>query len=217
MIEIDVRLSKDSVVIVIHDKTVDRTTEGSGTVKDLELNQLKEFDAGSWFNDEFTGERIPTLEEVLTLIDVRLNLLIEIKEGNETYPGLEQRVAELIDSYNAYDWVIVQSFNEKTVLRIKELNPSIRTFFLLGRNYEEYFNKAINQVEEGDFQKKYDGIAVHYSILDSNNVELLKELGLSIYTWTVNDKEKMRNVIKLNINGIITDSPDLLIELLSNR
>ena len=217
MIEIDVRLSKDYNVIVIHDKTVDRTTEGTGKVKDLELTQLKKFDAGSWFNDEFLGERIPTLEEVFSLIDGRVNLLIEIKEGDETYPGLEKRVAELIDNYNAYDWVIVQSFNEKTVLRIKEFNPRIKTFFLLGRNFEEYINKIVNQVKEGNFQKKYDGLALHYSSLDSNNVEMLKELDFSIYTWTVNEKEKMINVIKLNINGIITDSPDILIELLNDR
>ena len=217
LIEIDVVLTKDEHVIVLHDKTIDRTTNGTGIAKEMYLPEIKRYDAGSWFDDKFLGEKIPTLEEVLELVATNIVLLVEIKGGDEEFPGIEKRVVDIVEEYNAEERVIIQSFNENTVLRVKTLNPNLKTFYLLGRNFQEFFNGMIDKSEMGEFQKLYDGLAPHYSLLDSQKVLALKELDFSIYTWTVNDQEHMKNVIDLNVDGIITDSPDLLIKILSNR
>ena len=210
MIEIDVILSKDKEVIVIHDARIDRTTNGSGDVKEMTLSEIKKYDAGRWFDEKFKGETIPTLDEVFKTINKRATLLIEIKNGDEKYPGLESKVLEDIQKYQAHDWVIVQSFNEQTVLRFKKMDPAVRTYYLLGSNFVAFYANI------DDHQKPlpYDGIAVrHSSIRDTRMVETIKNRGYDLFVWTVNEEADMRRLLEIGVKGIITDRPDLLLSL----
>ena len=100
MIEIDVILSKDKEVVVIHDDKIDRTTNGSGIVKEMTLSEIQKYSAGSWFDEKYNDEKIPTLNQVMNLINGRVKLLIEIKGGDEEYPGLENKVVE-IDNFQS--------------------------------------------------------------------------------------------------------------------
>ncbi|NOX66220.1 MAG: glycerophosphodiester phosphodiesterase [Chlorobi bacterium] len=216
MIEIDVHLSKDGKIIVIHDEKIDRTTNGKGTVKDMTLAEIRKYDAGGWFDEKFKGEKIPTLDEVMETLNGKVKLLIEIKDGDELYPGLEKKVVETIHKYNAVDWVIVQSFNENSVLRVRKMDPSITTFYLLGRNFGDFYSNVAKEVNAGDAViKKYDGIAPHYSMLDSEKVKIFHKAGFKVFTWTVDKPEDMKKIINMNVDGIITNSPDKLKEILN--
>lgn len=209
MIEIDVEQTSDSIVVVIHDSKVDRTTNGTGSVDSLSYSYVKTLDAGSWFDKKYKNERISTLDETLQLINGKVILLIEIKEGSERYPGIEQQTVESIQQFNAHSWTIVQSFNKKAIERIKLLDKKIETYYLLGRNFKKYYNDLI---ENPDPELGYDGIAVHHSMLSAASVDSIKQLGLGVFTWTVDELEDMKKMIDAGVNGIITDSPDILID-----
>ena len=216
MIEIDVHLTKDGKVIVIHDEKIDRTTDGKGTIKDMTLAEIRKYDAGSWFDKKFKGEKVPTLDEVMETLKGKAKLLIEIKDGDELYPGLEKKVVETIHKYNANSWVIVQSFNENSVLRVRKMDSSIPTFYLLGRNFDDFYSNVAKAVNSGNTViKKYDGVAPHYSMLDSEKVKTFHKAGFKVFTWTVDKPEDMKKIIDTGVDGIITNVPDQLKEILN--
>ncbi len=215
MIEIDVEQTSDSVVVVMHDSKVDRTTNGKGSVDSLSFNYLRTLDAGSWFDKSYENEKVPTLDEVLDLINGKVKLLIEIKEGSERYPEIEQRTVDAVRSYNAYSWVIVQSFNKKAIDRVRRLDKGIKTFYLLGNNFDKYYTK-LRSDNDSELKAAYDGIAVHYSKLNSASVDSVKQFGLEVYTWTVDEIDEMKRMMNAGVDGIITDSPDILINLLES-
>jgi len=215
MIEIDVHFSKDSEIIVIHDKSLDRTTNGTGEIKALTLDEIKKYDAGSWFSEDYKNEKVPTLTEVIQTINGQCKLLIEIKDGDEKYPGLEKKIVETVKEHNVEPWVVVQSFNKNSILRIKEMYPDLITYYLLGRNFNDFYAELSEQIRTGQpAENKFDGIAPHYSALDTKKVDLLHKAGLDIFTFTVNKPADMQNVIELGVDGIITDSPDILKNIL---
>ena len=211
MIEIDVHLSKDAEIIVIHDETLNRTTNGSGEIKDLTLHDIKKYDAGSWFGEDFKNEKVPTLAETLQTINGQCKLLIEIKGGDERYPGLEEKIIQTIKEHNATKWVIVQSFNKNSILRIKEMYPELMTYYLLGRNFNEFYSEISDQMSKGNnVEREFNGVAPHYKSLDKNKVAFLHNAGYGVFTFTVNDKSDMQKVIEIGVDGVITDSPDIL-------
>jgi glycerophosphoryl diester phosphodiesterase len=131
MIEIDVHQSKDGVPVVIHDKTIDRTTNGTGRVAAHTYSQLNSFDAGSWFDTAYKEEHIPSLEEVLELIAGTCKLLIEIKHGSSIYGEIEKKVIETVHLKNAQDWCILQSFEDEVLENLKNLNCPLETHKLI--------------------------------------------------------------------------------------
>jgi glycerophosphoryl diester phosphodiesterase len=215
MIEIDVEQTSDSVVVVIHDSKVDRTTNGKGSVDSLSFDYIRTLDAGSRFDKSFENEKIPTLDEVLDLINGKVKLLIEIKEGSERYPEIEQKTVNVVQNYNAYSWVIVQSFNKKAIDRVRRLDKGIKTFYLLGRNFDEYYAE-LRSDNNPELKLNYDGIAVHHSKLSPESVDSVKQFGLEVYTWTVDEVDEMKKMMDAGVDGIITDSPDKLINLLES-
>ncbi len=215
MIEIDVHFSKDSEIMVIHDESLDRTTNGTGEIKDLTLDEIKKYDAGSWFSEDFKNEKVPTLTEVLQSINGQCKLLIEIKGGDERYPGLEKKIIETVKEHNAEPWVVIQSFNKNSILRIKEMYPDLVTYYLLGKGFNDFYDEVSGQISKGkSIKKKFDGVAPNYKLLDKNKVDLLHKAGFGIFTYTVNKKADMQKVIEVGVDGIITDSPDILKNIL---
>lgn len=211
MIEIDVHQTSDSVVVVIHDDSIDKTTDGSGLVKELTLSEIKKYDAGSWFSEEFKGEKIPTLDEVMEVMNGRAVLLIEIKDGMDKYPGLERRVVEAVHKHDAIDWCIVQSFNKESILKIKEFDSSIVTYRLLGKDFEKFYKVFQNSISNhGRFVDDYDGIAAHHSKLNSQNIDSIKQAGFGFFSYTINESDEMVRLINAGLDGIITDVPDTL-------
>jgi glycerophosphoryl diester phosphodiesterase len=215
MIEIDVHLSKDGHVVVIHDNTVDRTTDGHGRIADLTLAEIKKMDAGKKFDEKFAGEKVPTLEETMETLNGKVQLLIEIKKDHDTlYPGLEEKVVEIIRHYDAGKWTIVQSFNKHSVEKVQKADSSLRTFYLLGHNFPEWYGALSQSLQEGRSpQPAYTGIAPHWSVLDAGKVDTLHQAGYQLYTWTVGPEE-MQKILDMKVDGIITNDPDKLITLL---
>jgi glycerophosphoryl diester phosphodiesterase len=130
MVELDVQRTKDGHLVVIHDDSVDRTTDGKGIVKDMTLGELKALDAGSWFSYEFRGEKIPTLEEVLDWSRGKIRIDMEIKNSKQ-YPGIEKQITELIEKKGMEKEVIVTSFDPDCIKKMEKLSNEIGSGVLL--------------------------------------------------------------------------------------
>jgi glycerophosphoryl diester phosphodiesterase len=133
-IELDVHMSKDGYPVVIHDASLERTTNGTGKVEDKTLEELKKLNAGSWFSDEFIGEKLPTLEEVMDLAKNKTGIVIEIKKGDNLYDGIEEKIVKLIRDKDMVHDVIVISFNYELLKKVHELDGHIATGLLYGGN-----------------------------------------------------------------------------------
>jgi len=184
-IECDVRLSKDEKIVVIHDETIDRTTNGKGFVKDLAAEELKKFN-------------IPTLQEALDLLKDRdILLLIEIKEE-----GTEKKVLSILKDNRFESRAIIVSFFPGALEKVKKLS-SVRTGFI----YSRIESKSPIEIAE---KIKADYILPRKSLIDKEIIQEAHENGLKVFTWTVDDKKTAEDFIKLKIDGIASNKPDLL-------
>lgn len=202
LIELDVHLSADGHLVVIHDPTVDRMTNASGYVKDMTLAQLKKLDAGSWYGPEFAGERIPTLDEVLEWAKGKVGLVIEIKNGPIFYPGIEEKVVEALEAYGMEENVIVISFDHRCVRRVKEPRPGIATGIL-------YVGRLTDPVAAASAAMA-DAIHPKADYLTAETVEAAHKAGLAVSTWTLNDPRQTKKFIEMGVDSIGTDYPDRL-------
>ena len=204
VIEIDVHQSRDKQVVVMHDSKLDRTTNMAGLIKDYNWDDIKDADAGSWFSGEFTGERIPTLEDVISQIKGKAHLLIEIKKGGDYYPGLEQNVLDIIKDNHSESWCMIQSFSDAAVQIFLDLDSGIEVYKLvIGRAFRS--KKNTEQVA---------GVNPNKMFAKKRNVEKLHERGQKVFVWTVNEEKDMIKLITLGVDGIITNYPDRLKKLL---
>lgn len=190
MIEVDVRLSKDGYIIVIHDESVDRTTNGKGYVKDLMLEELKKLDAGK-------GERIPTLQEVINVVRKRAPLIIEIKVLN-----IEDSVVRMIEKEGIENEVIITSFNHPILRRIKELNQIIKTGVIFKCHPVRSADLALNA--------HADSLFPEHKYISKEMVKEAHKYDLEIYPWTIDDLDRVNQLIEIDVDGIVTNKPDIL-------
>jgi len=188
-IEFDVRKTKDGKIVVIHDEKVDRTTNGKGLVLDLTLKEIKLFDAGQ-------GERIPTLEETLDFMDREAKMLIELKEND-----LEENVLNLVSHAGLTDNVIIISFLEEALRRVRELNSKVET----GLIYSRHKNPVKTALE-----LKANYLLPLYRFTHSADVEKAHKNGLKVIVWTINTPEEVEEYVKKSVDGITSDKPDIL-------
>jgi glycerophosphoryl diester phosphodiesterase len=189
-VEVDIRFSSDQEPVVIHDETLDRTTNGSGAVSEQTLEQLQALDAGN-------GEQIPTLSEVLSLVKaLGRELVIELKE-----PGTEERVVREIVRAGMARNVVIASFFHSSLLRMKELAPSLKTGVILSSLPVFPVTVARDAQADAIFQR--------YPRLERGYVEDARRNGLAIYVWLINTMEDFERVRGLGVNGIVTDNPCL--------
>jgi glycerophosphoryl diester phosphodiesterase len=201
--ELDVRLASDGQVVLMHDRTIDRTTNGTGDLWDFSLSALREFDAGSWFSEEFAGERIPTLEEVIRYARGRLKLNIEIKTSREE-PTIAAAVVDIIRSEECGEDCLITSFDRAIVEEVKRIAPDIQTGFIFGSDYPD-------DVFEGDWEI----LSCNHEVVDSAFVAGAHEHGKSVHVWTVDDSEEMQRLIELGVEGIISNRPALVRQVLA--
>lgn len=208
-IEIDVHLSQDNELVVIHDYTVNRTTNGSGKIAEMTLTEIQSLDAGSWFAPEFAGEKVPALQEVIGYIDGEKLLLIEIKGGVEKYPGIAEKLIDMIQEANAGDWCIVQSFDDKTLEQIYERWPEIRLQKLFVSKL-----RLLPVIYDGRFSwfsfKKYhyaEALNLHYRFANKRLVRKLRENGFEVNIWGGKEPDSYHKIRHLPVDGLITDYP----------
>ncbi len=213
MFELDVLLSKDGHVVVIHDETVDRTTDGTGKVSDLTLDELTALDAGSWFAPEFEDERIPTLAHALRLAKDQILVNIEIKTEavtDELRGGIVEKTLEVVNALTMKDSVVISSFDPRALAQMRALDSDIRTATL-------YSERMHGTAGPGEAMKAVgsNGFNSSHSQVEASMVEECHRLGRPIAVYTVNEEADMHRVIELGVDAIFTDRPDRLIELLS--
>jgi glycerophosphoryl diester phosphodiesterase len=219
-VELDVQVSRDGEAVVIHDFTVDATTNGQGPVKDKTLAELKELDAGSWFDApsinsghcRFAGEHIPTLQEVIVEVGQQLLLNIELKVTGFGDEGLVVEVVRLIEDHNLVHRAIVSSFNPLALRRVKRLNPHICSGLLY------YFDLPVHLIRT-PFLLLADPDALHPEkrLVTPKYMTWAKERGYRVNAWTVDEPAEMERLIALGVDGIITNRPDVLRKVLENR
>lgn len=201
-VELDVQLSKDGELVVIHDETVGRVSDRSGYVRDFTLRELKEIDVSRPVPG-FGVERIPTLSEVLEeLKPTGMTINIECKTGIFFYPGLEEKMIRLVKDMNMTDRIWCSSFNHESVKKVKQLCPEMKTGFLI----------ADVIIDVADYARKNGAMALHpalYHMQDEGLIGRCKEKGLAVHVWTVNDSKDMKALCLAGADAIITNYPDI--------
>ena len=207
-IELDVHLTKDGYLVVIHDETVDRTTNGTGEIRNLTLAEIKAMDAGSWFHNKYAGEKIPTLEEVLLLLtELGFNgqLNIELKTDVIQYKGLVEKCLAL---QSAKDWpfaIVYSSFNPYTLVELKQANPSQEIGLLF--ESKEWADKGDAMLEKESYHP--DLKLLDWAIEWNRNQ-------LPLRVWTVNEDTDINRCFELQIEAIFTDYPEKALQLKEN-
>lgn len=204
-IELDVQLSADGVPVVIHDATVDATTDGSGRVAEKTLAQLKQLDAGSYFDPAFAGERIPTLQEALIAMGSRMLLNIELKDFGLFDTGLERATIALVEQYSLGDRVILSSFNPFSLRRAKRIAPHISAGLLYSPGLPLPLRRAWLA-----FLFPHEARHPHHAMVDARYLAWARQHSYRVNTWTVDDPDEMRRLVDLGVDGIITNVPDVL-------
>jgi glycerophosphoryl diester phosphodiesterase len=200
-IELDVQMTKDNHLVVIHDELVNRTTNGKGRVEDFTLKDLQKLDAGSWFSRKYRNERIPTLKEVMDWIkSTDLSLNIELKNGLVQYDRLEERVIEMVKQYRLLERVIVSSFNHYSIEKIHELNPWIEGAVL--------FMEGLYKPWEYARKVGARGIHPRWRVVLPDMIIGAKKANIAIRPFTVNQEKQMRTFITAACTAIITDRPE---------
>jgi glycerophosphoryl diester phosphodiesterase len=212
MIELDVHLSRDNQVVVIHDDTLERTTNGRENVADQTHAELMRLDAGSWFDPRFSGEKLPALAEVLSLARNRILVNIELKKGKNfpyTMEALADRTLREVEMADMSDQVLFSSFDPAAIDRIREKNPLLPVALIT--------NKPWVKPEEAGGGKVYPTLNCRITVLNEGNIRLAHAGGIRIHAWTVNTQEEMKKAIALGVDGIITNHPDRLIRILKEK
>ncbi|MGG3573965.1 glycerophosphodiester phosphodiesterase [Bacillus gobiensis] len=216
-IEVDLQMTKDGKLIAMHDETVDRTTNGTGRVKDYTLAQIKQLDAGSWFNEaypqyanpDYEGLKVPTLEEVFQKFGKNAKYYIETKSP-DVYPGMEKELLRLVNKYDINkDTLLVQSFSSLSLLKMHELDPSVKLVQLL--SYKS--NAVITDAEIAAIKEYAVGVGPNHTYLNQEYVRKVVDSGLEIHPYTVNDKGRMKQLIDWGVTGMFTNFPDQLHEV----
>lgn len=204
-IEIDVQMTRDGHLVVIHDTTVDRTTDGTGEVGSFTLEEIRQLDAGSFFAPEFAGEPIPTFEEVLDEFRGKVGILIELK-APELYPGMEERVAAALAERNMdkpkNHKIIVQSFNFDAMKTFHELLPSVPVGVLTSKE-EDLTDEKLEK-----FSTYASYVNPTQKLVTKDLVERIHERDMRISVWTVRKPEEVKPLLEAGVDGIITDYPD---------
>jgi len=211
-IEIDVQQTSDNVIIVLHDRTLRRTTTGAGFVKNKTYAEILKFSAGYKYNRYYIKEKVPTLDEVLKLIDGRVQLLIETKYSFMYYPNIERHIINVIKNNNAKEWCKVISFNDRALFRIHKLDKEIRTGKLfVGKhaNLPLSFDKGVNLKPLSRYGF-VDEIIVKHVYATKSIIDRVHGMGKELHVWTVNDADTIERLIERGVDGIISDYPNLL-------
>jgi glycerophosphoryl diester phosphodiesterase len=202
-VELDTHLTKDGQLIVLHDFTVDSTTNGKGLAKDMTLKEIKALDAGSSFSTEYAGTQIPTLDEVFEAIGKKTFINVEIKSESQETDGVERAVAVCIARHNLMSSVIISSFNPLALRRFRAMQPEVPIGYLYSPDYN--FSEAMEGFP-------HEARHPQDQMIDAAYMNWAKSHNYRVNTWTVNDPIRAVTLRDLGVDAIITDKPDVIIE-----
>jgi len=205
-IELDVDLTRDGYAIVMHDATIDRTTDGTGAVHDLTLEEIQRVDAGVWKAAAFKGERVPLLAAVFAVAGQRVLINVEVKSMALRSNGVEAKVAALVQQYDLCDRVIISSFNPLALRRIKQIEPRLACGLL----YAPDLPIVLRQAWLAPLTPHLDARHPHHSQVNAALVEQWHARGQRVNVWTVNEAATVHAMVQTGVDGIIGDDPVLL-------
>ncbi|PRY63493.1 glycerophosphoryl diester phosphodiesterase [Vreelandella songnenensis] len=239
-LELDIQITADGELVAFHDDTLERTSNGEGSINDHTLAELKELDTGSWFNEAhpdladsaFEGTQILTLEEVFNRFGDDARYYLETKSP-ELNPGVEEGLVRRLEAYNMIETgrVLIQSFDQESLLKIHDLNADIPLIQLVWYSPDEADDERLTEwtgvtpapgeISDEDFQAVAEyavGLGTNYrydgeEVIDASFVASAQDNDLAVHVYTVNERDEMQKLIDWGVNGLFTDYPDRLIEL----
>jgi glycerophosphoryl diester phosphodiesterase len=203
-VELDVHMSRDGRIVVIHDDTLDRTTDGTGSVHDRTLAELKKLDAGLKFGRRWRGTRIPTLEEVFDEVGV-FEYRIEVKRGGKVYRGMERKLLECVREYGLLDRVVFTSFDYDALERMKRKERRAQTGIIMQGRVRWFIPMT----------KKLgcSWINARHELVTAEDVVAAHVGGLKLGVWTVDTRQAAERTARLGVDGVTTNYPDVVIDV----
>lgn len=207
MVELDVRLTKDKELVVVHDNDIRKISDGKGKVTKNDLRFLRQFDFGSHFHPRFKGEKILTLDEVLNILLPKVAVMIELKEDKkrrkEMAESLERTLEKRISQFSK---LIVCSFSDKLLLEVQSRMPSLNIGLIFRTKPKTKFRKA--------YELDFSSVHPHHRLAKKKLIRWAKENGLGVYIWTVNSLKSIKKWKADGVQGVITDIPERVLNLL---
>jgi len=206
-VECDVHRTRDGHLVVLHDPTVDRTTNGRGRVDAMTLADLRQLDAGAWFDRRFSGERIPLVDEVLQLLRGRALLQLEIKNGPVFYEGIEEQVLAALRRWGMEDDTLVISFDHPSLRTLRELSPRVLTGVL--------YTARLVDGPAAARDAGADALGIPWEYATSDVVAQAHRAGLGCFVWTVDDEDVGRACLARGVDALTSNDTLLLRRVLS--
>ena len=204
MLEIDVRVTGDGQLIVLHDPSLDRTTDCEGIVREMGLDEIRQADAGD-------GERVPILREVFDLARNRAPILLEIKSD-----FIAERVVQAIADAQIEEQVVVQSFNPQTVERVKRLAPHLPSSLLIGELPTTPSRVRARRLVSQVLEVGANTLSIWHATLTPSLIEEMRKRGIAVWAWTVDEEITMRDLAMMGVQGVVTNYPDGLNNVLDD-
>lgn len=215
-IEIDLRQTKDGELVAFHDGSINRTTNGKGKFENFTFVELRNLDAGSWFNIIYKEEKIPTLQEIIDILSDSVLLIIELKGDNNSYPNIEENTVSLIKKNNIEKQTILKSFDYKVLKRLRVLAPNIPQIFVYalripiigvtigtGLNFESIYSLDVEYLQP------------HRYFVTEEFVRKAEKKGYKIISWGVDSRSSIINALEIGVHGIETDYPERVLSIIN--
>ena len=218
MIELDVHLSKDDQLVVMHDPHVERTTDGKGDIHSFTLAELRTLNAAAKFSGDtqYPPQQVPTLQEVYSLVQGRCPINIEIKETADggRYAGIEEKVVDLVQRNNAGSYSVISSFNFPTLDRVRELAPELERYAIISTAYFKAMGLrggGPEAVAKDMSAHGYQWVAVDKRYLTPEIAAALTDAGITLHAWVVNDLPTLARFEAIGVQYVTSDQPDVLL------
>jgi glycerophosphoryl diester phosphodiesterase len=208
-VELDVQYSSDGELMVFHNPSLEATTDGAGRLTSHTSEELRALDAGSFFGPEFAGTRIPTLDEVLDLLNGKLLVNVELKALDQTTSGIGADVVKSVRARDMQDQVVISSFNPMALRRARGAGPEIECALLLAPDLPGWLRSGMARR-----YSRANALHPEAPMVDEAYMARARKEGLPVRAWTVNDEPEMRRLAALGVDAIITDVPDVLARVL---
>ncbi len=218
IIELDVHLTRDGELVVMHDPHVERTTDGAGAIGSYTLAELKRLSAAAEFGGEaqYGVQRVPTLQEVYDLVGGRCTVNVEVKPAADgtRYPGIEEKLVEFLHRNDPANRTVISSFNHPTLVKIHALEPRLRRHGIVSHDYFELaasLGKGAGDVVDDFVARGVDWVSVHKSFMSQELCTKMKQAGMSVHVWIVDDIAGLISFAAMGVDEITTDRPDVLL------
>ncbi|MBQ3151709.1 MAG: glycerophosphodiester phosphodiesterase [Clostridia bacterium] len=210
--ENDVHLTKDGIAVVCHNYDIDQTSDGTGFIADYTYEELLQFDFGSYFSEEFKDTKIPTLDEFYELCSDLKVINVEIKSPKDKNFDIVEKTIDSAKKYNLQDKLLISSFDPEVLLKVKDVDPTVKTGILYDPN-SPIAEEICDDVAAYAKKIKVDALHPYIAFLSEDYIEEAHEAGLIVNPWTVNKDFQIENLCRWGCDGVITDVPDFAREI----